>query len=204
MLVRWQLQVLLQHPPCMTSIALGSDQISNTRHAFPLIELAFKSNQRAVGYCQVLCGTTVPLGLSCHVDCCGSQVSELGAPQPLEACMSTFCTVRASPQREDFLLISSQGSFGSVSEVYGVSSAIQTYLPPLESNQGQQQQSVMLWESFWTTLTISSKENFSCCALGFIGWSLPLGGNLVNSDEKILFKLCMHIYMQMSVFFVDS
>lgn len=35
---------------------------------------------------------------------------------------------------------------------------------------------------------------------GFVGWSLVLGGSIVNPDGKFSFKLYAHIYVQMCVY----
>lgn len=56
----------------MTSLALVVGLFSGTTRIFPLAEQVFPSNQSAVGYHQVMCAATTPLGLSCHADHCYS------------------------------------------------------------------------------------------------------------------------------------
>lgn len=38
-----------------------------TRHAFPLVEVDLRSNQKMVVYIINVCATTMPMGIFCHI-----------------------------------------------------------------------------------------------------------------------------------------
>lgn len=82
-----------------------------------------------------------------------------------------------------------------------MSSLIRTYLPPLESNKGNSNMYVSLWD----TLANNSKEKaFYNHIWVFVKWALVLAGHTISSDEKILLNLlhifiCRIVYMYMYI-----